>query len=417
MTTFTTLSEESARPDVDGFFVPAFRVTVGDEVIRDMTSLSYKDSLTELDGFTFAVSNWHDSANEHRYIGSEPRDYEKHSRSKEFLVLEPSSREVSVEIGYGNHLTLMMSGTITSMSPKFSGGSSGSLTVSGVNTLYRLRNEQHTRTWVDATDSKIAESLGHAPGSSQKDRKDKPLEVRVAKKTSEKPRPYVAQRNQYDIDFLLRLARRNGYEIVAFEVQGKRATDPTISYLYFGPSDQFDDSTVDLGTRHIAGHSPAVRDVTYWLRWGESLIDVSPTLTTANQIGFVEVRGWDRKAKKPISVKVDVHDPRVKANKDLLPIMDRIGQKGEIVVDEPVSSVGEAEERALAILNDQRKQMVTIQASTVGLPDLRAGRSVRIGGIGARLSGIYFITESEHTMSSSGYTTRFSARREENEPA
>jgi phage protein D len=48
----------------------------------------------------------------------------------------------------------------------------------------------------------------------------------------------------------------------------------------------------------------------------------------------------------------------------------------------------------------------------VGLPDLRAGHKVHIEGLGARFNGIYFITDTNHTLNDSGYVTQFNARRE-----
>jgi phage protein D len=56
--------------------------------------------------------------------------------------------------------------------------------------------------------------------------------------------------------------------------------------------------------------------------------------------------------------------------------------------------------------------MVKASATTVGLPDLRAGRRVQIAGVGSRFSGTYFVTDTSHTIGDGGYTTRFNARRE-----
>jgi phage protein D len=56
---------------------------------------------------------------------------------------------------------------------------------------------------------------------------------------------------------------------------------------------------------------------------------------------------------------------------------------------------------------------VTAQGTTVGLPDLRAGQRVRIKGVGSHFSGTYFVTDTTHTITDAGYTTHFSARRED----
>jgi len=56
---------------------------------------------------------------------------------------------------------------------------------------------------------------------------------------------------------------------------------------------------------------------------------------------------------------------------------------------------------------------VKCDATTIGLPDLRAGLHVEILNVGARFSGVYFITETEHTINDSGYITKFKAQRDD----
>ena len=84
----------------------------------------------------------------------------------------------------------------------------------------------------------------------------------------------------------------------------------------------------------------------------------------------------------------------------------------EHVVDRPCSPRARREHRARAIFLDQLRQMVKISATTIGLPSLRAGASVDIAGLGARLSGRYFVTKTSHTINDAGYLTKFEARRE-----
>ena len=136
-----------------------------------------------------------------------------------------------------------------------------------------------------------------------------------------------------------------------------------------------------------------------------------PSLSTANQWQSVTVRGWDRQAQKPISVTVDLNDPQIKKINPNLPnlIQDRQQQ----TVDLPVFTVAEATQRARALLLDRSKEIVTAHGKTVGLPALRAGTLVNIQGIGARLSGIYFVTKTTHTLGENGYTTEFDCRRED----
>jgi phage protein D len=202
----------------------------------------------------------------------------------------------------------------------------------------------------------------------------------------------------YDIEFLLSRAHVRGYVVVVREHE-KKGGKGTEQRLYFGPS-------LQAGTR----------DVTFELSWGKSLIEFKPTLTTANQVKSVTVHGWNRSTKKPIAKTVTIDDARLKNNRDLHDFLKRGEPREEIVVNEPVFTEAQAHERALAILSDRQKEMVTATGSTVGLPDLRAGRKLVLSGLGARFSGVYFVSETTHTIGAGGYTTRFTARREDSSP-
>ena len=201
------------------------------------------------------------------------------------------------------------------------------------------------------------------------------------------------QKNEYDIVFLLTRARRHGYVVFVeeFEEKGQKQ-----KRLYFGPSE---------------GKTPGERDVTYVLEWGKSLVQFKPTLTTANQIGSVTVRGWNRRTKKVIEATVKRSE--IGINSDLGDIEQAFNQREEIVTDKPVYNEAQAKAMARDILKNQLKNIVKGNGATVGLPDLRAGRKVFLDGFGDRFSGTYFVTDTTHTIGDSGYQTTFNARREE----
>jgi len=205
----------------------------------------------------------------------------------------------------------------------------------------------------------------------------------------------LTQKNQYDIDFILTRARERGY-VVFIKEADKRKKLPR--RLYFGPSD---------------GQVPGLRNVTFELEWGKSLIDFKPTLTTANQIRSVTVNGWDRRTRKPITEKVTLDDKEFKQNRDLYRLLKECDPREEVVVDKPFFTKKDARNWAIALLKDRQKEMVKASGTTIGLPDLRAGQRVLITGIGSRLGGIYFVTDTTHTIGDSGYITRFNARRED----
>ncbi len=108
------------------------------------------------------------------------------------------------------------------------------------------------------------------------------LAIDVNPSPNEKPNQVVYMKTKYDIDFLMELAKSNGYQIY---LEDENDT-PT---LFFGQSE-------DLG-------KPV-----YQLEWGKSLISFRPTLSTSDQVGQVDVRGWDRKANRQIEESYTLQD-------------------------------------------------------------------------------------------------------------
>ena len=175
---------------------------------------------------------------------------------------------------------------------------------------------------------------------------------------------YLLQDNVYSIVFLMERARANGYDLVVEEPPGGPRR------LYFGPSTE-------------------IRRASYELVYGRSLVEFQPNLTTANQVGEVVVRGWDPIRKEKIRV------PRVPSR-----ARDRGPQRGvtpgvqksfqdrkEVVATRVVESKAEARQLAIETLQRIAKGLVTATGSTVGLPKLRAGSVIEVGGLGERFSG------------------------------
>jgi phage protein D len=220
----------------------------------------------------------------------------------------------------------------------------------------------------------------------------------------------VTQDNQYDIDFLLIEARKLGYVVyVNLEPVGHNAVREV---LYFGPPD-------DL--------HPGVPDVKYHLKWGLSLIDFTPKLSTANFVSAVEIRSWNRETNQAIRPKVTTSKADQKrfgimTNVDLLDLvqkrdtlglpLDSCREREHVEVREPQFTLAQAERSAAGKLTERLQKLVEATGTTVGLPNLRAGQKVRIDGVGERFNGIYAVTKTTHTFNDSGYTTKFSAHRE-----
>jgi uncharacterized protein len=396
------LVEESKRRGA--FYVPRFEVKIEGvglprDVLRDVVQLTYRDTVSELDSFEMTVNNWDPTTRRFKYVGSESKaDLEGTGPDTlRYKLFEPCSKQVEVRMGYLDYMPLMLTGSVTTMEPSFPSGGAPMLTVRGLNVLHQLRRKPYTWAWENKTDGEIALNLAELKDEESGNKRfPLPIEVDPAARQKEPRLPYVAQQNQFDIDFLVMRARERGYVVFVMEADKLRKKPRR---LYFGPSQ--------------GGKGVVLREVIFELEWGRSLVEFKPTLTTANQVRSVTVRGWNRKTHKPIEVKVDLDDKELNRNQDLHRVLERCDPREEVVVNEPVFNEKQARERAVALLSERQKTMVKASATTVGLPDLRAGQLVIIRGLGARFSGVYFINDTAHTIGESGYTTQFNAHRED----
>lgn len=370
------------------FFVPQFKVKIADRelpdaIVRDVVQVTYKDNVNEIDSFDLSINNYDE-------LHGKPK-YEPPSQAEYANIFDPG-KEIEVWLGYFNNLTLMLTGQITTLEPNFPASGGFTLSVRGLNRLHQFRTEQHTKSWTDKTDSEIAKELGDSPI-----RKGKPG-LGIPVKTNpldEEQEPYVFMHNQYDIVFLMERARRHDYELVLREADAKTKQE---RHLYFGPSQE-------------RANAP-----TYLLEWGKSLLSFRPTLTTANQVTEVEVLGWDRRNNRAIDETVKLEDlyPKNSPERTRIQAMAlAFGNRREVITDKPVHTKGQAKELAKKTLRNIVKGMVEASGETVGLPDLRAGRKIKIGNLGERYNGMYYILESTHTLGDGGYKTQFKARREE----
>jgi phage protein D len=402
----TTLRDAAAT--YEDFYVPRFEIRAGGKsvppsVLRDVIQVTYNDSTTEIDSFDITVGNWDDMERSFKYVGSETTTRLAGAGEREAIqrLFEPCVAEFELRLGYGSALTSVVTGATTSLEPTFPAGGAPTLTVRALNVLFKLRTKQYRDHWTNKKISEVAEDIGRRNDPGGKKRFPLPIRTNAQAKAREPRLEYIAQDNQYDIDFLLLEARKIGYVVyVDQEPQGRGR--PPRDVLHFGPSN---------------ARNPGVPDVSYELKWGISLIDFTPKLSTANQVRSVEVRSWNRQTNRAIRKKVDIHHPDIRVNRDLLHLLEQPGcqPREEVVVNEPQYTPEQAERRALDGLSERLKQLVEASGTTVGLPDLRAGKRIAIQGLGKRFSGVYFVTKTTHTINDSGYSTKFTARREQGE--
>jgi len=146
----TTLAKESQRQG--GFYVPRFEVNIAGanlprDVLFDVSSITYEDSITSIDSFQMTINNWNEELRQFKYIGSETEAQLKpgHRDYPRVTLFEPCGKDVIVKMGYSDKLVTMMKGNFTTMTPLFIDGAA-TMTVTGLNVLHQLRRKQYSTT-------------------------------------------------------------------------------------------------------------------------------------------------------------------------------------------------------------------------------------------------------------------------------
>jgi len=377
------------------FMTPRFELLIEgsglpNNVLRDVSEFTYRDSLTELDQFELTVNNWDPERRKFKYIGSETEAELRQADKEEnpYKLFEPCAKKVTVRFGYVDALITMMLGNFTTMETSFNQSGGSTLTVRGLNVFHSMRRKKYSTSWENKTPSQIAENIGSLNDGKTK-RFPIPIKIIDGTKNGEQEIPFVTQSSQFDIDFLLNLARQHGYEIAIGKDKDKEV-------LLFGRP------------------SEARMPVNYRLDWGRTLVEFKPALTTAGQFKSVTVKGWDRKKQKVIEEKVAFDDKELRGmNAKFGELVKQCDPREEQVVDLPVFSKADARKRALGLMRDNSARLIRATGTTIGLPDLRAGTKLDIQGVGARLSGEYLVTKTTHSMGEGGYTTKFECRLED----
>jgi phage protein D len=380
------------------FYVPSYKVRIGGNqanFVQDVLSVTYTDSLTNIDSCELTVNNW--DPDRATPAGGYPTSPFKYSDADTFNPWQTLELWMGYIRNGVDERQKMLTGEIATMSPTFPASGVSTLAVRALNLLHRFRIKQETKPFFNKKDSEIAEVI--VGNIARELRKSAPqLTLRLdpdeiaANKKRELVIPYLALSNQYPINLLLERSRDIGYELFVEEIPS--GPGPRVVILHYRPT-------------------AADKQTVYQLVWGESLVSFQPTLQTANQVSSVTVRGWDPSGKTKIEATVNRSEVKGVIHPANLDVDESgLSQKEEIVCDHPIQSKAEAKVLAEKRMLRLAQGIVEARGKTVGLPNLRSGNKVAVSGLGARFSGVYLVTSTTHTMGDSGYTTEFSARME-----
>lgn len=276
-----------------------------------------------------------------------------------------AGKAITISLGYVDKFEEVFDGYVTGITLDYPDEGNPSVTVRGMDRSMFLMRGSHSKLWTNKKVSDVVKEIaGNNNLTSQID------DTGTVKKV-------IEQMQTSDFLFVKQLAQDLNYE---FFVVGNK--------LIFRK-------------RKTSG-TPVMT-----LSYGANLKRFSVDVDISNQISKVIVRGLDPETNQPLSATgqtVNKIGSNPKTGKDIVaPLSSRMVETLYSVS----GTQGELQSLANAKLNERAMELVSGEGECVGIPELRAGRFIKLEGLGNSFNQPYFMNQVTHTLDDRGYYTTF----------
>ncbi len=279
----------------------------------------------------------------------------------------------ALEVQVAGYETALFKGEITAVEPVFTVGGYVRMVVRGYDKSHRLHRGKKIRTFLKMKDSDIVSKIVQEAG----------LQAEID--TTSPQHEHVWQNNQTDMEFLRARARRLGY------------------FVY-----------VEDQKLHFSKRPPGGQPLE--LKWGKNLRDFRPRLAVTHQVNKVSVRSWDPAQKRIVSGEVTSatntqHQGGESQDGGKVAKQAFGGSAENLVVTYPRLQQSEAKNMAQALYNRTNGNFIRAEGSCIGDPEIRAGKVIKVVGVGKRFGGTYVVTSASHVFATErNYETTFHVR-------
>jgi uncharacterized protein len=378
----------ATAPANRAFYAPQFQIklkgqNLGRDVIADVIDVTYTDDEANLDCFEFSLGDWDPIERRPKYSSPWDESGQPYRIGGQNAPNFEPGADVELYFAYmgeGDPI-LMLKGEVVSITPSFPASGAPTCRVRALNYLHRLQREHVTGSF---TGSKmdIARQIATQAGISSV---EMPPGADTGEQTTDTINNAVAYQEIFnrarDSGLVMWLEDADAGPVLHFEAPG-------------------DDSPVAT------------------LVWGVNLVSFAPQLSTRGAVAAVVVRSTDpRQAGDAQAIEGRAEWSDIGVSDEALGPFGMAELEGsvagtvETIVDAEVRSEQEAQEKAQGRLREILGELVRASGSAVGMPELRAGRVIEIGGLGPRFSGRYRISQTSHSLGGSGYTVTFQAKK------
>ncbi|MEO9175326.1 MAG: VgrG-related protein [Gaiellales bacterium] len=246
----------------------------------------------------------------------------------------------------------------------------------GYDLTHRLQRGLNTRTFLDTNEADIVRRIAQEARIDLGEVDDTPGNL-----------PFVSQANQTNLEFLRSRAREIGFDLV---MHGDK--------LNFQPP-------VSSSTAPQPGSLRS--DDPLALVFGANLNAFLPRITAAEQVGTVEVRGWDPDNQKAVVASAEASTTSVDGPLTPASVARTFGESKFVVGDRPLHDDASVQRVANAVAEQIGSAFAEADGVADGNPLLRAGTPISVAGVGKPFEGQYTITASRHVIGAGGYRTHF----------
>ncbi|HTV91907.1 MAG TPA: phage baseplate assembly protein V [Verrucomicrobiae bacterium] len=336
---------------IQSYYAPRFNVvvqgiTMAANITQQVISVTYSGSLDHADMFKIVFSNTNGQYTD--------------------LSLFTPGVEVELYMGYGDNLTPMMLGVITTIEPNFPESGPPTITISGYDKSYNMRHgESIPRQFEFMTDSLMVAEIAAEN-----------LLIPICD-----PSPWFHEsltQTGTDWAFIKDLANNNLFDVYVYW-----------NNLYFQLPIQTD---------------------AYVLEWGQSLRSFSPRLSTATMAGVEVIRGYNEQLATAMlgvatGAMANIPDIINRLGPATLDMLASLGRRW--IHSQKISSPVNALALGTALLQQLLDGLYEGTGSCIGIPTLRAGSYIQVAGVGTRFGGVYRLRKVTHTIDDNGYITEF----------
>ncbi|MFC9854186.1 VgrG-related protein [Streptomyces prasinus] len=262
----------------------------------------------------------------------------------------------------------LLTGEVTGMETDYDG--TGTFTViRGYDRGHRMMRRRRVAAYRNQTASDIARTLAGQDG------------VAVGKVESTRTvYEFISQANVTDWDFLSRLADENEM-VMSLDAKGK--------FRFVSP----DPASGAPPTSTPGEKSPFV------LQAGTDVLRCRAAVTSADQYGRVEARGWDVVAKKELTATAPTStNPGISIGTTPAKAAAAFGTVTLVETEKPYDRQNEVKFAADSLADDVTSSFAELEVVVRGNPKLRPGVPVTLTDVGAPFEGKYTVTSARHVF-------------------